>query len=215
MQSRSALSLISAVLAASLISAVPAHAGGRVTLDTGHVDVIDIEYENGALEVHVHDETVEPDVTREPGEVLFRALPESRTTVPDGPAYAFLGRPGAPLWVLPEVENPGLLWPGISTEELSSGVFAADSVTLKLRNVRGPGRFSIFTEGAAGTPDVLVNSGDGLPDATALSVGGHKHASWAFSAPGTYWLTFQVTAQLTGGTQRVASEPVTYLFKVG
>jgi surface-anchored protein len=215
MRLRPALPLVSAVvLAASLIGAAPAHSGERVVLDSGHVDAIDIEYEDGELEVHVHDETVEPDVAREPDDVLFRVLPQARTTVPADPAYAFLGSPGAPVWVLPEIENPELLWPGISTEELAPGIFTGDTVTLTLRGVRGPGRFSVFTEGATGTPDILFNSGDGLPDATSLTVGGHSHASWAFSAPGTYRLTFQASARLTDG-QAIEPVTVTYLFHVG
>jgi surface-anchored protein len=204
--------LLSAVLALSLIGAAPAQAGERVVLDGGHVDVIDVEYENGTLDMHVHDES-NPDAT-DPGDVLFHALPQSRTTVPDDPSYAFLGKPGAPVWVLPETQNPDLLWPGLSTEELAPGTFTGDSVTLKLSQVRGPGRFSVFTEGATGAPEVLFNSGDGLPDASALTVGGHQHANWAFSAPGTYRLTFQVSARLTGG-QAVAPATATYLFRVG
>ncbi|MFD0855559.1 hypothetical protein ACFQ07_25180, partial [Actinomadura adrarensis] len=70
----SAVSAVSVVLAASLIGAAPAHSGERVVLESGHVDAIDIEYEDGELEVHVHDETVEPDVAREPDDVLFRVL---------------------------------------------------------------------------------------------------------------------------------------------
>jgi hypothetical protein len=31
--------------------------------------------------------------------------------------------PIAPVWVLPEIRDPDLLWPGLSTEELSPGVF--------------------------------------------------------------------------------------------
>jgi surface-anchored protein len=118
------------------------------------------------------------------------------------------------VWVLPETQDPDLLWPGLSTEELAPGTFTGDAVTLKLSQVRGPGRFSVFTEGATGTPEILFDSGDGLPDASALIAGGHRHASWAFSAPGTYRLTFQVSARLTGG-QAVAPATATYLFRVG
>ncbi|MBC6469500.1 hypothetical protein HKK74_29005 [Actinomadura alba] len=207
--------LASTALATALVAMAPAHASTRVVLDKGHVDVMEVEYVAGEFEVHVHDETAEPAVERSPDEVLFRALPESLTTVPADPAFAFLGKPGDPLWLLPQAGNPDLLWPGISTEDLSSGTFAADSVTLKLRTVRGPGKFSIFTEGAAGQPQVLFNSRDGLPDTSALPVSGHQHANWAFTAPGTYQLTFQVSATLAGSGQAVTSGSVTYLFKVG
>lgn len=209
---------VSAVLAAALtglIGTVPAQASSRVVLDQGHVDVVDVAYEAGEFELHVHDETVEPGLERDPAEVLFRVLPGSRTAVPDDPAFAFLGAPGAPVWVLPQQENPELLFAGLSTEELEPGVFTADSVTFNLRRVEGPGRFSLFVEDTLGQPDVLFNSGDGLPDAASLPVATHQHANWAFTKAGTYKLTFRVTATLTATGQPVRSAAVTYLFKVG
>lgn len=211
---RPVIALTAAVLSAGLLVAPPAAAAERVVLSTGHVDLIGVAYEDGVLDVHVHDDTVEPPVEREPSEVLVHALPESRTSVPDDPAFAFLGKPGAPIWVLPQAYNPALLFAGIGTEELETGVFQSDSVSLKLKSVRGPGRFSVFIE-QDGAAQVLFNSGDGLPDKATVPVATHKHVNWAFSATGYYKVTVQASAKLAGNGSSVYSEPVTYLFKVG
>lgn len=214
MRFRTAALLPGLVAVALAASALPVAATPGVVLSQGHVDVVDVHYEGGELELHVHDETVDPSVEREPSEVLLRVLPAAETTVPDDPAYGFLGQPGAPVWVLPETENSDLLWPGLSTEEIEPGTFAGDTVTLKLRKVRGPGALSLFATDPFGAPTVLANSGDGTPDVLSLATGGHQHASWAFTSTGLYRVTFQATATLADGSQ-VVSDPAIYTFYVG
>jgi surface-anchored protein len=205
----------SGVLAAVLLgTAVPAQATDIVVLSAGHVDVVDLAYEDGVLEIGVHDETVEPDVEREVDDVIFLVKNAAKTTVPDNPAFGFLGAPGKPVWILPEIQNEELIWPGIATEEIENGVFAADTVALKVEKVTGSGRVAIFTENAVGDPNVLVNSGDGLPDALPLATGTHQHASWAFQKAGVYLIKVRATAELAATGQSVTSEPAVYKFVV-
>jgi surface-anchored protein len=204
------------VAAVLLGGAVPAqaYAPPLVVLSAGHVDVVDIEYAEGALEIGLHDETVEPDVERDPSDVVLVVKRQARTTVPADPGYAFLGVPGAPVWILPEVENESLLWPGLSAAEIDGGVFRDDAVTLEVQRVTGPGSVALYTEDAVGNPSVLVDSGDGLPDTLRLSVGGHRHASWAFDRDGVYQLQVRATATLAATGATVVSEPVAYRFVV-
>jgi surface-anchored protein len=209
------LMLGSGVLAAALAgTAVPAQATDTVVLSAGHVDVVDLAYEDGVLEIGVHDESVDPDVEREVDDVVLLVKNAAKITVPDNPAFGFLGTAGKPVWVLPEIQNEELLWPGIATEEIESGVFAADTVTLKVEKITGSGRVAVFTENAVGTPNVLVNSGDGLPDALTLATGTHLHASWAFQKAGVYLIKVRATATLAATGQTVTSEPAVYRFVV-
>ncbi|WP_185845534.1 choice-of-anchor M domain-containing protein [Kibdelosporangium aridum] len=189
----------------------PAQAAPLVTLDKGHVDVVDVEYADGGFELHIHHET---QGELDPAETLLRVLPKAKTTVPDDPAYAFLGAAGRPVWILPQVEDPDLLFAGLSTEELEAGVFAGDQVAVTLCGVSGPGKLSVFTTDAVGSPSVVFNSRDGLPDTTTLSAGTHKHVNWAFTAAGTYRVTFHVSARLSANNQVITSEPTTVTFKV-
>jgi surface-anchored protein len=199
-----------AVLALAGI-AVPADAAPRVVLDQGHVDVVGIAFEDGAFDLHVHDE--EHGVEYAPSQVQLVAKPSSQIAVPDDPAYSFLGTPGSAAWVLPQVQDPELLWPGIGAEEIESGVFTNDALKVDLVGVSGPADFSIFTTDPFGAPTVLADSGDGLPDTVNTSAGGHQHANWAFEAPGTYRLKVRVSGTLAATGKRV-SAVATYCFKV-
>ena len=214
MRFRPSVALLAGAAALSLAVAVPAQAASQVVLTSGHVDVVDVEYADGGFELHVHDETVDPGVERDPADVLFRVPVAAKTTVPDDPAYSFLGTAGKPVWVLPQVEDPNLLFAGFATEEVPAGVFAGEQVTLKLCGATGPGRVSVFTTDPFGAPTVVFNSGDGLPDATNLAVGTHTHANWSFAKPGTYKLRFTVSGKVAATNQAIASEPITVTFSV-
>lgn len=204
-----------ALATALLASAVPAQAHtAPVILGSGHVDVVDIEFEDGALELGVHDESVEPGVEHEADEVVLLVKKAAKTAVPDNAAFSFLGKTGAPVWILPEIQNEDLLWAGLSTEEIESGVLAGDTVTLTAQKVTGPGRLAVYTEDAVGTPHILINSGDGLPDAVPLSTGVHQHTNWAFQKAGVYQLKVRATATVAATGATVTSEPAVYTFVV-
>lgn len=72
--------------------------------------------------------------------------------MPADPAYGFLGNPGATVYVLPETENPDLLFAGLATEEVEPGEFAGDSVDIRFRQVIGPDGFSLFATDPVGAP---------------------------------------------------------------
>ncbi|UGQ13943.1 choice-of-anchor M domain-containing protein [Yinghuangia sp. ASG 101] len=207
--------LIAAAMAGALVTAVaPAGAASCVTLDRGHVDVVGVAYEDGALHLHVHDE--ESDTEYAPQDVKLAVRPEALTAVPDDPAYAFLGTPGAPVWILPQSQNPDLLWAGLGAEEVEPGDLRDDSVEVRFRVLSAPGDLAIFTEDAFGAPEqVLVDTGDASPDVVTLSAGSHVHADWAFEKPGHYWLVVDASARRAVDGTRVATEPALYHFVVG
>lgn len=202
-------------LAGALVATVaPAQAYSQVVISQGHVDVIGVAYEDGELNLHIHDESVDPGVEREPEDVKLQVLPGARTTVPADPAYGFLGAAGDPVWILPQVQNPALIWPGLGTEEIEPGVFRGDTVTVTFKALAGPGDVAVYTEDAFGLPaDVLVDSGDGLPDAVTLPAGDHAHANWAFDAPGHYWLLVKASGTLAA-TGETVSDTGVYHFQV-
>lgn len=215
MQTRmSALTAATAAMtAALLVWAAPAQAS-PVTLAQGHVDAVDIAFEDGQFGISVHDETVDPDVERDPADVVFVVKPQAATTVPDDARYAFLGAPGATVHILPEVQDENLLWPGLATEELETGVFAGDSIQLKVTRVIGPDGFSLFTTDPVGAPNPLLDSEDGLPDTITMAVGTHTHANWAFERAGTYHIRVTTTGTLAANGEQVTSDPVWLTFQV-
>lgn len=205
-----------ALVAAGAVAAgaSPAMAAEKVVLSAGHTDAVDVHYTDDKLTLKVKDDTVSPAAIRDPADVTFQALPASRTEVPDLEAFAFLGAPGTPIWMLPQVQDPALLWPGWNTTELGSGVFAGDKVTISLVGVDGPGAVTVFDTSSLGQPTIRFRSADGLPDRLDVPVHTHAHASWVFGAEGRYTLKFQADAVLTDGTE-VSTGAVDYHFVVG
>ncbi|GAA0463095.1 hypothetical protein Ade02nite_29790 [Paractinoplanes deccanensis] len=192
------------------LSAAPAGAA-PVTLTSGHVDVLDVDYAAGALSLSVNDGTGGSEVERDPADVVLQVPAASKITVPSGSAWSFLGAAGSTAWVLPQASTAGLLWAGWNTLEIPSGVLQGNSVTVKLASVTGPGAFSVYTV-SAGTPSTLYDSGDGLPDSRTVARNVHAHANWGFTQPGTYTVTFEVTGRLasTGATVTTGAKAFTF-----
>ncbi|MGI5149640.1 choice-of-anchor M domain-containing protein [Plantactinospora sp. CA-294935] len=205
---------VGAVIAGTLLAPAAASAAERVVLAKGHTDAVDVHYADGALSLKVNDDTIEPSVIRDPADVTFQVLPGAEAPVPDDDRFAFLGPAGTAIWLLPMTQDPELLWPGWNTTTLASGVFTGDQVRLSLLDVQGPGAVNVFTQDVFGGPIVKFRSDDGLPDVIDVPVHTHAHANWAFSALGSYTLTFQADATLAGGGT-VSTGPVDYSFVVG
>lgn len=204
---------VAGLMSAGLLgSSTALHA--QAVLTTEHAD-IGLAYEDGAWDLHVHDET--NDIEYDPGEAILQVGSGAETTVSANPLFNFLGAAGSATWILPAVENPGLLFLGLGAEEIESGVFADDTLSIHLRSVTGPGTFAAFSfDGITGNPLVVMNSGDGVTgnDLVVLPTGGHTHLNWAFSAPGTYTVSFEASGTLVAGNAFVTSGPVDYTFQV-
>ncbi|XVV07591.1 choice-of-anchor M domain-containing protein [Actinosynnema sp. CA-248983] len=205
--------LAAAAFAAGLALLTTGTAHASVTLSAGHVDALDVDWTGSALTLDLRDSTVTPAVDRDPSTVTLVAVPASKTTVPSSSAYAFLGTPGSTVWVLPQSQVSGILWPGLNTEGVPTGVLLNNSLTVKLVSVTGPADFSVYTTGAFGTPTVWFDSGNGLPDTRAVAVNTHSHANWAFEAAGTYTVVFEVTATTSGGSA-ISTGQKSYTFTV-
>ncbi|ADB31098.1 hypothetical protein Kfla_2007 [Kribbella flavida DSM 17836] len=206
--------VLAGAAAAALLTLLPvAQAHAATTISQGHVDAIDVDWTGSALTLDLRDQTVTPAVDRNPADVVLNAVSASKKTVPSGAAYAFLGTPGAPVWILPQTQAGGIVWPGISTEGVPSGALQGNSVNVRLVSVSGPAHVSLYTTSALGTPTVWYDSGNGLPDNRAFGINAHAHANWAFEAAGTYTVVFEATATTAAGAA-VSSGHKTYTFTV-
>jgi surface-anchored protein len=201
-----AAAVLAATLSLVVAAAVPAQAA-TVTLTSGHVDVLDVDYTAGTLALTVNDDVAE----RNPADVVFQVPAAAKITVPSGSAWSFLGTAGGTAWVLPQGNTSGLLWAGWNTAEVPSGVFQSNSVTFRLNSFTGPGHVSVYTV-SAGTPTRLFDSSNGLPDTRTVTYNVHTHANWGFTAAGTYTLDFEVTGKLisTGATVTTGVKAFTF-----
>ncbi|GAA1643907.1 choice-of-anchor M domain-containing protein [Actinoplanes couchii] len=202
------MNLVAAILTAVSVGALAA----PITLTSGHVDVLDVDYAApGTLTLAVGDDTGGSLVERDPADVTFQVPAAAKITVPSGSSWSFLGSPGATAWVLPQSNTAGLLWAGWDTSEVPAGVLQGNSMTFRLNSVTGPGNVSVYTV-AAGTPTRIFDSSDGLPDTKSVPYHSHAHANWGFTRAGTYTATFEVTARLasTGATVTTGAKAFTF-----
>lgn len=142
----------------------------------------------------------------------------ARQAIPNDIRYQrFLGSSGS-VWILPQVEVPGLLNLGIGTSGVEAGLFSGNQIRLELHGMEGPGHMALFTVSAFGSPVVHWSSRDGVSpgsDAFSLnSVNGHVHVNWAFTQPGIYRLSLAASGTLALSGQSVRSPLVDYTFVV-
>lgn len=188
--------------------------GPRRIIAGVHADAIALFEDDGQLILgSMADIDGEHEVPLDADEIIFNLEEAARTTVPSAPEYAFLGTPGSAVWIAPE-DNPGgaVLWPGFSTEEIPSGLLDGDQATLRLESVSGPGTLHVYQSDAFGAPVRRLSSIGTAFRTWTLGSGQHLHANWAFSAAGTYTLTFSASAMI-GGTSVTTMQ--TYTFIVG
>ncbi len=198
-----------AVTAALLAGTTATAAATPIVISSGHVDVLDVDYAGGALTVNLLDDD---SVERDPADVILSVSNTAKVTVPSGSEWSFLGTDNQ-AWVLPQASSSDLLWAGWNTEEVPSGAFQNNRVTFTLTNVTGPAGFSAYTV-SGGTPTVLFDSGDGLPDSLNVNYNTHAHVNWGFDAAGTYDVTFEVTGVLAADGTTISSGAKTWTFEV-
>jgi putative ABC transporter-associated repeat protein len=149
--------------------------------------------------IQVRDDQASPPVWRNVPDIVLHAVDRAKIQVPAGTEFAFLGSPGAEVWLLPQVQQSGILWPGWNTQDPSVVSGVRTPVVWTLRGVDGPGTFVLFLTGSFGRPEVLFNSTQALPQQMNIPPNTHAHGNWAFTKPGVYRLSVQMSATTTGG----------------
>jgi surface-anchored protein/MYXO-CTERM domain-containing protein len=187
-----------------------APAGERVVLDAGHLDV-GPRFDGGRWSIAVRDDTVQPARWRDPDDVVIHVPDAARSTVPPSGGFGFLGRPGAIVWLLPQVQREDVAWPGWSTQDPAVVRAVPREVAWRLRDVAGPGAFALFVNGEFGAPRVLFDPRRPLPQETGIDVDTHGHGNWTFTAAGAYLLDVEMTARTRDGARLAARAPLRFL----
>lgn len=173
----------------------------RAVLSDGHVD-IGPRYVDDAWTLMVHDDHAEPPIWRTMANTVFQIGDVALTTVPDDPAYAFLpAEPGTDVHVVPQAQQPGVVWVGWNTQDPAVMENIDRGATLTLRGVEGPGEVVMFLQsGTLGEPEVLWDSREPSPQDIWVEVNTHTHANWVFSEPGVYLVEVEISADLISGS---------------
>ena len=153
-------------------------------------------------------------VWRDPNQTVLRVNDAAIMTAPDSADYPFLADvAGKPVYVVPQTQNPGVVWLGWNTQDPAVTATIDRGLTMRVGPVSGPGRAWLFLQsGTFGKPLLLADSG-AAPGDVWIDSGTHVHANWAFSAPGTYTATVTFLGMTTAG--EAVSASTTLRFAVG
>jgi surface-anchored protein len=192
----------SAALALTLVLVLAPASVSAAPLTSGHVD-LDIDFVSGALTLDWKTYTPSDDDLPAAGSPVSVPLANAYV-VPGTASFACLGAAGSTVYRLKQAQDATQVWLGYNTQNVPSGVFTNDKVTLTLKSVVSAppsGRFVLYTTSAFGTPTYLLNSTSGSCNRTSLTLSHniHAHAWWAFSSPGTYVLRFEARGALSAG----------------
>ncbi|MGL5857889.1 MAG: TIGR03773 family transporter-associated surface protein [Angustibacter sp.] len=177
-------------------TAASVSAADRTVIADGHVDIGPRMVDDRWV-FQARDDNASPPRWRDIGSIVLHVQESSRITVPDGDGYAFLGEAGSPVYVLPQVQRAGLVWPGWNTQDPSVVDGVRGDVTWTLRGVDGPGEFNLFVTDSFGQASAVFDGAKAFPQATRVRPNTHAHGNWSFSEPGIY----QLEMSMSGTTQ--------------
>jgi cysteine-rich repeat protein len=198
-------------------------------LDQGHLDLFELTYDEASqgLRLRVKDDTGLYQLDRhfrEPEAVVVDVDAElAAFTVPEelGPDWAFLGSGGDTIYLLDQVQQDGLPWPGWNTERLLTSLPPSvelpqgDRPVQLVVDVMGPGEVFTFMSDGGGSPiHRYVSTDDDEPDVILAAPSSHEHTAWAFTAVGDYYLTVTPTLA-TSNSGTLTGPPSTYRFHIG
>ncbi|MBB4908716.1 choice-of-anchor M domain-containing protein [Actinophytocola algeriensis] len=182
----------------------------RKVLSQGHVDV-GPRFTDGEWTLMVHDATSDPSVWRHLDRTVFQVSDAGVLPVPDDPAYSFIGLPGTPVHVLPQVQNPDVVWVGWNTQDPEVMATIDGGATLRMSGVDGPGELFVYLQaGNFGAADVLWDSTKDGAQEVWVDVNTHTHANWVFTEPGVYTVRVEVTADLVDGSTVTDSQALRF-----
>ncbi|WP_344480446.1 choice-of-anchor M domain-containing protein [Glycomyces endophyticus] len=191
---------------AALAFAGQAHAA---TISSGHVDALSFTYDPVANELGIEVLDHSGPTVYDPANVDFDVHSGHLVNRPSATPCRF---DAGDNWVIPRLESSGLLWAGWSTEELDLDDFGGElHAELTDAVVPSGGNVAIYD---APTNTLRFHTNSACNASGTDITESHHHATWVFTEPGTYELTFQVTGTHTTDGP-VTSDEHTYTFDVG
>ncbi|NJP48249.1 choice-of-anchor M domain-containing protein [Actinacidiphila epipremni] len=194
---------------------------GNHVIGTGHVDM-GPKFDGGAWKFLIHDDAHKADadaasVWRYPDETVLRVVDAAKLKVPDSSAYSFVGAaPGSTVWVVPETQNPGVVWAGWNTQDPAVMSRLDRGATFSVTGVQGPGVLTVYLQsGDFGAPQVLWDSRKKGAQPIWVDTNTHTHANWVFTEPGVYLVRMAASATLKDGTKVSDTELVRFAVGTG
>jgi surface-anchored protein len=139
--------------------------------------------------------------------------------------YDFIGVPaGSPIWVIPQVRDPNIIFFGLAPEIDDESQFTLynpgdPAVFFQFELVdwayfgSGDGQFSAYVEDDTSL-DLRFDSTPGeAPNTSLVVINSDQHLTWAFTEKGFYHISLRASARTAGG-ELIYTDPVTYRFGI-
>ncbi|MFC3494710.1 TIGR03773 family transporter-associated surface protein [Glycomyces rhizosphaerae] len=166
-------------------------------INDGHID-IGPRLVDGDWTAQLRDDRAAESVWRDLDDVVLQVPDAALFPIPEGD-YDFLGEAGQEIYMLPQVQASGIIWPGWNTQDPSVIETVPGAVDWNLAAVDGPGEVTLFLTGTFGGAEVLFDSSEALPQTVSIPRNTHAHGNWTFSEAGVYRLTVEFTATTEDG----------------
>ncbi|AAT89761.1 tRNA-dihydrouridine synthase [Leifsonia xyli subsp. xyli] len=179
---------------------------GDHVITTGHVDM-GPRFDGSTWKFLIHDDAARANKDAQsvwlyPAETVLQVVDAAKLTVPGGRAYSFVGAaPGAAVWVVPQTQNPDVVWTGWNTQDPTVMQKIDRGATFSVDGVQGPGILTVYLQsGDFGAPQVLWDSRKSGPQDIFVDTKTHTHANWVFTKPGVYLIRMTASATLIDGS---------------
>ena len=169
----------------------------RVVITAGHMDMALVSDGEQISTMLVDDSDPLHPAHRPSGSFIFAVPDKARTDLPENVRGSFPDSPEA-MWILPQAQDRSLPWLGFSTTGLAADAIADGSrVTVRMRNVTGPGRIMTWHEDLRGLR-IELDSADSSKT-IQYPVNAHDHQGFGFTEPGMYTATFVYSGTTRAG----------------
>ncbi|MCS4489971.1 choice-of-anchor M domain-containing protein [Corynebacterium sp. ES2794-CONJ1] len=182
----------------------------------GHADIAPLVKTDGSgFDVLIRDDRQVPPVWRSVDDMIFVLDNKAVQQIPDTEEFAFIGaKPGAKVWVAPQVEEVGVPWLGWSTQSPLFVDKATRGMNMTFLGHEGPGEFTLFLQnGGFEAPQVLFNSAQQKAQKIWIDLNTHTHANWVFTEPGIQQVALKFSTEFNDGSTHESIK--TLVFAVG
>ncbi len=191
-------------LSITLLASGIALAADPVRLDLAHVDIRISDDPTATNRISLRIRDADSGTLYGLQEAVLEVGESARNEIP--PGFEVFGAVGSPLWILPQSQDPQLLYLGFSAEGLPPGVFHPD-FNIQLVQADGPGDFFAWQFAVSGDLAMAMNSRDGIgpDDAFGIPTGSHQHFNLGFTSDGLFEVVFRVSYRLAGSDDLLES----------
>ncbi|MCD4557017.1 choice-of-anchor M domain-containing protein [Schaalia sp. lx-100] len=183
----------------------------NAVVESGHVD-IGPKIVEGEWKILARDDSGATPLWRDLNHFVLKVNDRGLLDAPTQAPYEFLGgKEGQKWWIIPQTQNPDVVWLGWNTQDPEATQRMSRGATMSIGHIHGPGQAWLFLQdGTFGEPRVLVDATVTSPQDVWIDVNTHVHANWVFTQPGVYIAPIRICADMQDGAHMCAQSALRF-----